>query len=138
MNIFSAFVNYMMQDHLPHQQSWHSFLKVCTWDWNFLFTHCSNLEFRICKKLHKKSKAATRTPLQRVSKRAPTWYSWPLASNSLWPVSGDKCWFWIVYRYRVEIIDIDHWFRFGIGWILSWFSFNINTNKSQWGHTCNV
>ena len=47
-------------------------------------------------------------------------------------VSGDKCWFRIVYRYRVEIIDMDHWFRFGIGWILSWFSFNINTNKSQW------
>ena len=29
-------------------------------------------------------------------------------------VSGDICWFRIVYRNLVEIIDTDHWFRFGI------------------------
>ena len=44
-------------------------------------THCSNPEFRIRKKLQEKSEAAIRTPLQRASKRAPTWYSWPLASS---------------------------------------------------------
>ena len=31
-----------------------------------------------------KSETALRTPMQRASKRAPTRYSWPLASKSLW------------------------------------------------------
>ena len=46
--------------------------------------HCSNREVRVRKKLQEKFEAAIRTPLQRASKRAPTWYSWPSASNSLW------------------------------------------------------
>ena len=31
-----------------------------------------------------KFEAAVRTPMKRASKRAPTRYSWPLASRSLW------------------------------------------------------
>ena len=30
--------------------------------------------------------------------------------RTLLPVSCDKCWFRIVYRYRVKMIDSDHWF----------------------------
>ena len=39
---------------------------------------------RWLKKLQEKSEAAMRTPMKRASKQAPTWYSWPLASRSLW------------------------------------------------------
>ena len=38
-----------------------------------------------------------------------------LISSACQAVSGDKCWFRIVYRYRVEMIDIDRWYRFLIG-----------------------
>ena len=37
------------------------------------------------KKMQPKSETALRTPMKRASKRAPTQYSWPLASKSLWP-----------------------------------------------------
>ena len=49
------------------------------------FAHCSNPEVRIRKKMQPKFEAAVRTPMKRASKWAPTWYSWPLASKSLWP-----------------------------------------------------
>ena len=48
------------------------------------FAHCSNPEVRIRKKMQPEFEAAVRTPMKRASKWAPTWYSWPLASRSLW------------------------------------------------------
>ena len=47
--------------------------------------HCSNPKVRIRKKMQPKSETVVRTSMKRASKRAPTWYSWPLASRSLWP-----------------------------------------------------
>ena len=55
------------------------------------------------------------------------------------PLSGDKWWFRIVYRYRVKIIDIlslvsiSKWVNFVISILISTScSSNTNTNKSQW------
>ena len=36
------------------------------------------------KKMQPKFETAVRMPMKRASKRAPTWYRWPLASRSLW------------------------------------------------------
>ena len=57
---------------------------VTQWAVFELGPHCSNPKDRIRKKMQPKSETALRTPMVRASKRAPTRYSWPLASKSLW------------------------------------------------------